>query len=115
MLVTDGSFSGTKDARARELGTRRVTPQQYAILLRHVQPTIVETKQVACDSTRPVDPDPRPASARNTGSSAAFQVRNDDYDASAVRAWARAQGIEVGSRGRLPSTLIHAYLESVTS
>jgi len=115
MLVTDGSFQGTKDARARELGTRRATPQQYAILLRHVQPAIVETKQVACVSTRPADPDPCPAAARATGSSAAPQVGNADYDAAAVRAWARGQGIEVGSRGRLPSTLIQAYLESASS
>lgn len=47
MLVTDGSFSGTKDARARELGTRRVTPEQYAVLLRHVQPAVEKAMQVA--------------------------------------------------------------------
>ena len=46
--------------------------------------------------------------------SGVLEVGNADYDAAAVRAWARAQGIEVGSRGRLPSTLIQAYLESVT-
>lgn len=45
MLVTDGSFSGTKDAR--ELGTRRVTPEQYAVLLRHVQPAVEKAMQVA--------------------------------------------------------------------
>lgn len=114
MLVTDGSFSGTKDARARDLGTRRVTPEQYAVLLRHVQPAVEKTMPIARNSTPPAEPAPRPAVARTTGSSVAPEVGNADYDAAAVRAWARAQGIEVGSRGRLPSTLIQAYLESVT-
>lgn len=115
MLVTDGSFQGTKDARARELGTRRVTPEQYAVLLRHVQPAVEKAMQVARASTPPAHPDPRPVVARETGSSVAPQVGNVDYDAAAVRAWARTQGIDVGTRGRLPSTLIQAYLESVNS
>lgn len=115
MLVTDGSFSGTKDARARELGTRRVTPEQYAVLLRHVQPAVEKAMQVACASTPTAQPDSRLAVARKTGSSVAPQVGNVDHDAAAVRARARTQGIDVSTRGRLPSTLIQAHLESVNS
>jgi len=30
---------------------------------------------------------------------------------SAVREWARQQGIEIGDRGRIPADLIESYLE----
>lgn len=53
--------------------------------------------------------------ARKTGSSVAPQVGNVDYDAAAVPARARTQGIDVSTRGRLPSTLIQAHLKSVNS
>lgn len=34
------------------------------------------------------------------------------YDAAAVRAWAAGQGVEVGARGRIPTTVLEAYAEA---
>jgi DNA polymerase-3 subunit epsilon len=39
-LVTDGSWSGNKASDAAELGTRIVTPDEYEILLKYVQPGV---------------------------------------------------------------------------
>lgn len=39
-LVTDGSYSGNKANDAAELGTRVVTPDEYEILLRYIQPGV---------------------------------------------------------------------------
>lgn len=38
LLVTDGSFHGNKAAKAAELGTRTVTPDQFDVLLAYLQP-----------------------------------------------------------------------------
>lgn len=77
MLVTDGSFSGTKDARARELGTRRVTPEQYAVLLRHVQPAVEKAMQVArrLYAATPHRHHPHPSLTRQNGASGDLRTR----------------------------------------
>jgi len=38
MLVSDGSMDGTKAASAAQLGTRVVHPDQFEVLLSHLQP-----------------------------------------------------------------------------
>ncbi|MEO6144022.1 MAG: hypothetical protein ABIP19_08605, partial [Dermatophilaceae bacterium] len=38
MLVSDGSMDGTKTASAAKLGTRVVHPDQFEVLLKHLQP-----------------------------------------------------------------------------
>lgn len=38
LLVSDGTVDGTKAEAARELGTRTVTPKEYELLLKHIQP-----------------------------------------------------------------------------
>jgi DNA polymerase-3 subunit epsilon len=43
LLVTDGSFSGGKAADAAALGTRCVHPDEFAILLDHLQPAARKT------------------------------------------------------------------------
>ena len=40
ILVTDGSYVGNKANDAAKLGTRIVTPEEYEILLKYVQPAI---------------------------------------------------------------------------
>jgi len=40
-LVTDGSYSGNKASDAAELGTRVVTPDEYEVLLKYVQPGVI--------------------------------------------------------------------------
>lgn len=115
MLITDGSMQGTKLADACALGARMVTPQQYAVLLRHIQPPLTEPaiqspaapSRTTVAATAESDRVPRPPVGSRADDSA--------YDPAAVRDWAREQGIEVGSRGRLPATLIDAYRASVDS
>ncbi|WP_456514788.1 exonuclease domain-containing protein [Agrococcus sp. UYP33] len=104
-LVTDGSVDGTKAASARLHGTRVLDPSTFELLLNHLQPR-AETKPDASRRTdaavatpsRP-SPEPRPA-------------QGPVPDPSAVRAWARAQGIPVGDRGRLAHELIEAYRQA---
>lgn len=40
MLVSDGSFSGTKADKAAALGTRVVQPRHFEMLLQHIQPHV---------------------------------------------------------------------------
>lgn len=93
MLVTDGSFSGGKAERARELGTRTVHPNEFDVLLRHLQP-----------SSRGVDVPvaiAQPSTFEPSGQAAASNQ--------AIRSWALAKGFEVGVRGRLPQSVIQAF------
>jgi DNA polymerase-3 subunit epsilon len=43
LLVTDGGFSGIKAAKAAEIGTRTVHPDQFEVLLQHLQPAFART------------------------------------------------------------------------
>jgi DNA polymerase-3 subunit epsilon len=106
LLVTDGSFAGGKADEAAGRGTRCVHPDEFAILLKHLQPAEKRAPALL----------PRPRTAGEaTGSSpapAAAGIVLARYAASspaAVRAWARANGHEVGERGRLPAELSEAY------
>jgi DNA polymerase III subunit epsilon len=111
MLVTDGSMDGMKAAKARELRTRTEHPDVYSVLLEHLQPALAR-------STRPLPNtpnSPEPRHAANTpdswGTVQAPVVRAApaDPNPAEVRAWARANGHQVGTRGRLHQGLIDAY------
>jgi DNA polymerase-3 subunit epsilon len=105
-LVTDGTMDGTKAAKARQLGTVVVHPDQYTVLLTHLQP-----------SSRP-PPGARPplrAEVGQPGPPTELAPHQDLPTAAAtaspavVRQWAREHGWEVGVRGRLPKQLLDAY------
>lgn len=106
LLVTDGSFSGGKLAKSLELNTRTVHPDVFEVLLTHLQPAAT-----AVSSPR--------------ASSAAVSTQHDtakllapstaSTSPSAVRAWALANGYEVGVRGRLPKHVLDAYEASIRS
>lgn len=107
LLVTDGSFAGGKADEAAGHGTRCVHPDEFAILLKHLQPA---TKKAPASS-------PRHRSGPNLrGSAPAAASRvppaHVAISPSAVRAWARSNGHEVGDRGRLPAELTDAYLRA---
>jgi len=92
LLVTDGRSAGGKAESAERLGTRRVHPDDFAVLLDHLQP--------ASRPPHPVEqprPEPVPSPSRTTTPPAA------------IRAWAQANGWEVGNRGRLPAEVVDAY------
>lgn len=96
MLITDGSFSGGKLAKAQELGTRHVHPDTFDELLQHLQPATT-------GAAEPVIRQVTPAAAESAPADAALP------SPSTVRAWALAAGHEVGVRGRLPKHVSDAY------
>ena len=103
MLVTDGTFAGTKLAKATEVGTRIVHPDVFEILLTHLQPAIVHqikkqpaTRSQALSETPSLEPS---ATAKPTVAVPPAQVR----------AWAAANGYSIGVRGRLPLEVIEAF------
>ncbi|WP_263118763.1 exonuclease domain-containing protein [Cellulomonas fimi] len=93
MLITDGSVSGTKAAAAARLGTRVVSPTEFGTLLRHIQPPLGSGTPTGHDMVS------TPASA----------ARGHVVAPAIVRAWALAQGLEVGVRGRIPAEVRVAY------
>ncbi|RKR74872.1 Lsr2 family DNA-binding protein [Frondihabitans australicus] len=104
MLVMDGSFSGGKHAKALQLGTRTVHPDQFEILLHYLQPATYATagQPIRALTTttiagKGISDTPEPAPLTTAGSP------------STVRAWAAANGFTVGVRGRLPKQVLDAY------
>ncbi|WP_460783301.1 exonuclease domain-containing protein [Microbacterium tumbae] len=102
MLVTDGTMAGTKLAKAREVGTRIVHPDTFAILLEHLQPaTLAEDRPRVATGPRPavasVKPEPNGESPAGGTSP------------SVVRTWALANGFTVGVRGRISSEIWDAF------
>jgi DNA polymerase-3 subunit epsilon len=112
MLVTDGSFDGTKAAKARELGTRVVHPDTLGVLLDYLQPAVPRKPAVLPPTAIAAEPAvvgsdvPRPAPAPTSPSGAS---------PSAIRAWAMANGHAVGVRGRLPREIVDAYAAAHTA
>jgi DNA polymerase III subunit epsilon len=99
MLISDGSFYGTKADDADRLGTRVVTPEIFAVLLKHLQP-----------AQRHVSLAGKPSTARVPTQTVPVEVNTAEHlDPAAIRVWARRNGRAVGERGRLPSDLIEAY------
>lgn len=96
MLITDGSFAGGKLAKALELGTRHVHPDTFEVLLRHLQPAAPPSTGVVMSASA--------AATQDGGAPLATP------SPSAIRAWAAANGHEVGVRGRLPKVVVDAYL-----
>lgn len=103
MLVTDGTFDGTKLAKATEVGTRIVHPDVFDLLLTHLQPA----------SVQPVGalPAPRPQVSSVTRSDAlpATAGSVSAVSPAQVRAWAAANGYSIGVRGRLPLEVVEAF------
>lgn len=107
LLVTDGTMHGAKAAKARELSTRTVHPDVYALLLDHLQPALSRTAR-SLPNTRPV-----PA-AKHADAPAvpADSVAARGPNPAQVRAWARANGHQVGTRGRIHADVIAAYRDA---
>jgi DNA polymerase-3 subunit epsilon len=110
LLVTDGSFDGGKADNAATLGTRLVHPDEFALLLDHLQPAVSKSTIATPSPRRSVDSVAAgapftPAVAEGRTVPAAHVSPSP----AAVRAWARANGYEVGERGRLPAEVTEAY------
>lgn len=98
-LVTDGEFIGGKATRAAELGTRIVSPEDFKVLLRHVQHA--QAPQEKPRAKPKTTPTPSPATDPT--------LTGPQTDPAAVRAWAVANGHAVSARGRLSAAVVAAY------
>jgi DNA polymerase-3 subunit epsilon len=96
LLVSDATIHGTKAVAAAGYGVRVVHPEEFEQLLDHIQPAIPQTTTCLTTATRDT-----------TGI-----APSDMVDPSLVRQWARANGITVGTRGRLHQDVIDAYLRA---
>lgn len=101
LLISDGTMEGGKTSRARELGTRIVHPDDYRSMLDHVQPALPRTARELPEpkgptTSKPVAFDPVELPAGISSAS--------------LRAWGRANGWDVGSRGRLHPDLVAAFV-----
>ena len=90
LLITDGSYDGNKARDARALGVRVVTPDEYELMLKYIQPA---------EEEKPKD------EANGTSS----QSGAEGLDPSVVRAWALKNGIEVSPKGRIHTDVYEAY------
>ena len=117
LSVNDGSMDGGKARRAAELGTRVVHPGVYDVMLTYLQ----SSQPRIWGSARPASPrqpDEAPASADGSigtpvvtppvGSGPDLAGPNPMH----VRSWARANGLEVGVRGRLPKDVVQAFVDA---
>src|SRR3546814_15376635 len=92
MLVTDGSFAGGKLADALALGTRIVTPAEFATLLQHLQPARATSKTPVRANAAPTD-----------GAATAFPPQvSPKQSPSDIIAWGLEHGYSLGVSGRLP-------------
>ncbi|WP_255608387.1 histone-like nucleoid-structuring protein Lsr2 [Micromonospora sp. PLK6-60] len=102
VLVTDGVDPYTTKAQAaRELKTRIVTPDVFAELVHYIQPAKTEATTHAPAKTVPSPTAPTAATATGSALPAPGPT---------IRAWARAQGLPVGVRGRLATEIVNAYV-----
>lgn len=106
MLITDDTFAGGKHQRAVELGTRRVHPDLFEVLIKHLQPAAIVQP---APSIVPASPAVR--SPRTVAETAPAPATATAYGASPseVRAWAATNGYTVGVRGRLPREVLDAF------
>lgn len=103
LLVSDGTMDGGKAGRARELGARVVHPNDFRILLDHLQP--------ARPHEIKAPPKPRAAAPSKTTASVLVDLPEGVAPAD-VREWGRQNGWEVGVRGRLDRDLLAAFVEA---
>jgi len=89
-LITDGSYVGNKANDAAAIGVRVVTPDEYELLLKYLQPALITE-----ESHEPVK--------------ASSQSGAEGLDPSEVRAWAISKGIEVSPKGRIHSDVYELY------
>lgn len=106
LLVTDGGFSGGKAADAARVGCRTVHPDDFAILLQHLQPAVPRQRKKV-----PAAAEPQPTGDQAFGQTAPAERA----DPAVVRQWARDNGHAVGTRGRLHQDLFDSYAAYVTS
>ncbi len=90
LLITDGSYDGNKARDARALGVRVVTPDEYELMLKYIQPA--ESNET-----------------NNEMASTSSQSGAEGLDPSVVRAWAIKNGIEVSPKGRIHTDVYEAF------
>jgi DNA polymerase-3 subunit epsilon len=99
LLVTDGTFRGTKADAAARFGTRTVLPAELAVLLNHLQPHTTTDAGNRREAVTLAEPQMQAISRPDSGAGSPAQIR----------AWAARAGYHVGARGRIPADIIQAY------
>jgi DNA polymerase-3 subunit epsilon len=94
-LITDGSYVGNKANDAAQFGTRVVTPEEYKLLLKYIQPALIGSDDVEGKKSS--------------------QTGAEGLDPSVVRAWAISHGIEVSPKGRIHSDVYELYRKSIAT
>lgn len=107
LLVWDGVFQGNKYASAREHNTRVVSPEDYYVLLKYIQPSRAEGGAPRVAAAKPPLASDSPSSYTPPPSAG-----EKGHDASAIRAWGRENGFVVADRGRLSAGLVEKYWEA---
>lgn len=116
MLVRDDDSDGVKSRRATELGTRIVTPGEYGLLLKHLQPSLpvqpMPVSEPGSTSAEVVSKAPLGYVLASDGPELCSLAAPSAVEPSAaeLRAWGVANGWVLGKRGRLPAELREAYL-----
>ncbi|MGC5287548.1 Lsr2 family DNA-binding protein [Micromonospora sp. DT231] len=104
VLVTDGVDPYTTKAQAaREFKTRIVAPEVFAELVHYVQPAKTGTDRT------PAETAPSPTPTTTAPMAATTTVSTLPAPGPTIRAWARANGLPVGVRGRLATETVNAY------
>jgi DNA polymerase-3 subunit epsilon len=108
LLVTDETCHGTKSSAADTHRTRRVSPEDFTLLLRHLQPAHFTPGSASArsDVVGAVLPEPRGAALQEVTTTSTAERRLPTGE---IRAWARANGYTVGDRGRLPAEVLAAW------
>lgn len=121
VLVADGTVRGGKARDAAQLGTRVVAPAEAFELFRFVQPWDGgDDDHGAMGLVRLPVAGPPSGGSGDVGPREVDRSDRDREDSalaprpSEVRAWARAQGIPVGERGRLSHALIARFLSETS-
>jgi DNA polymerase-3 subunit epsilon len=96
MLITRGEFHGRKFEASKAYGIRIVLPEDFEVLLAHVQPCISREDRAFVDGV----------------ASPAAAISDHEAQGQEVRQWAITNGFDVGKRGRLPRSVLEAYLAS---
>ncbi|MFG2044444.1 exonuclease domain-containing protein [Dactylosporangium sp. NPDC048998] len=105
VLVTDGADPYTTKAEAaRQFNTRIVTPDIFAELVYYIQPVKAGTSKGTTTASIPAASQPARTPTAASAIAPALPATG-----SAIRTWARTQGLPVGVRGRLPADIVAAY------
>lgn len=114
VLVSDGTVTGRKAEAAQQFGIRVVEPEEFEMLVRHIQPW--ESRTAASSGLRRNHPaDGAAALSASLQADPTAAANGAQANPATVRAWAIAEGLTVGARGRMSSDIWTAYARATAT